>query len=149
MTPAGPASRKRRVWEFMPSAAQIGRGQQALHDLAVLQVRIDDLVDVVLVDVGVPDGLGIDHRHRPAGAAVEAPGLVHPDAARPGKLLLLDPRLAVVECLLGIVILAACLAVVALVEAEEDVALVVRVRHAAGGQEKPEAYTPSRSPGMK
>ena len=47
------------------SAADVGRQQQALDDLAVLQVRVDDLVDVAAVDVGVPDRLR-DRPPRPA-----------------------------------------------------------------------------------
>ena len=83
------------------------RQQQALDDLALLQVRIDDLVDVVLVDIGVPGGVGIDHRDRAAGAAVQAAGLVDADPARPGEALGLDARLAVVEARLGVVVGAA------------------------------------------
>ena len=47
------------------SAPDVRRQQQPLDDLAVLQVRIDDLVDVVLVDVGVPDRFR-DRPPRPA-----------------------------------------------------------------------------------
>ena len=59
--PAGPATCSRTVRRVSSasrrSAADVGRQQQALDDLAVLQVRVDDLVDVVAVDVGVPDRL--------------------------------------------------------------------------------------------
>ena len=84
----------------------------------------------LLVDVGVPDGLGVDHRHRAAGAAVQAARLVDAHAARPGQTRGLDARLAVVEAGLRVMLRAAGLAVVALVEAEEDVVLVVARTHA-------------------
>jgi len=57
----------------------------------VLQVRVDDLVNVVAVDVGVPDLFGIDHRHRPAGAAVHATRLVDAHLAGAVEALRLDP----------------------------------------------------------
>src|SRR5207245_7462078 len=129
--PAGPAIVWRTVCAFMSGgmakrlAADVRRELQALHRLALLQVRIDDLVDVVLVDVGVPDGVGVDHRHRTAGAAVQAACLVDAHLARAGQALGLDARLAVVEAGLRIVVGAAGLADVAAVQAEEDVPLVV------------------------
>ena len=87
MRPAGPAICSRTVRGVIASAlsADVGRQQQALDDLAALQVRVDDLVDVALVDVGVPDALGIDDRDRAAGAAVEAAGLVDAHLAGPGS----------------------------------------------------------------
>jgi hypothetical protein len=91
----------------------------------VLQVRVDDLVDVAGVDVGVPDALRVDHGDGPARTSVQASGLVDADLARAGKAFLLHPRLAVVEALVGAVVGARLLALVAVVEAEEDVSLVV------------------------
>ena len=77
-----------------------------------------------LVDVGVPDLLGVDDQHRALLAAVEAAGLVDAHLARAGELELLDALLGVVLHLLGAVAGAAVLGRVALVEAEEDVVLV-------------------------
>src|SRR4029079_3368469 len=82
MRPAGPASSSRSVCAFipassLPSSAQVRRRQQALHHLAVLHVLLDDLVDVVLVDVRVPDAFRVHHGNRAALAAVHATGLVH------------------------------------------------------------------------
>ena len=90
----------------------------------------NDLVDVVLVDEGVPGLVGVDHGHRAAGAAVQAAGLVDPHAAHAGQPGGLDLLLAMVEAGLRGVVGATGLAVAALVEAEEDVSLVVRIRHA-------------------
>ena len=77
----------------------------------------------LLVHIGVPDGLGVDHGHRTAGAAVQAAGLVDTHAARTGQAGRLDARLAAVEASLGIMLRAGGLAVVTLVQAEEDVVL--------------------------
>ena len=75
MRPAGPAMSSRTVRGFMASrgsVADVGRQQQALDDLALLQVRVDDLVDVGLVDVGVP-GARRDRPRRP-GRRRSGPG---------------------------------------------------------------------------
>src|SRR5687768_10098201 len=128
MRPAGPATSARWVAvaiNVRPSTTDVGRQQQALDHAPLLQVRVDDLVDIVLVDIGVPDGLGVHHGDRAAGATVEAAGLVDAHAARPGQPQRLDARLAMIERLLRLVLRAAGFAVAALVEAEEDVVLVV------------------------
>src|SRR5476649_814565 len=52
-------------------------------------MRIDDFIDVGLVDVGVPSALRIDHDDRPFFAAVEATRLVDADLAWPREAQLL------------------------------------------------------------
>jgi hypothetical protein len=52
------------------------RQSQTLDHFAVLQMRFDDFINVVIVDIGVPNRLGIHHQHRPAGTPVQATGLV-------------------------------------------------------------------------
>ena len=49
---------------------------QTLYDPAVFQVLLDDLVDILLVNVGVPDIFGVDHNHRPLVASVEAARII-------------------------------------------------------------------------
>ena len=49
------------------SAPKFRRRAQALDHLAVLQMALHDLVDIGLVDKGVPDGFGIDYGDRRAG----------------------------------------------------------------------------------
>src|SRR5690349_18408782 len=102
---------------------------QALDDAPVHEVLVDDLVDVVLVHVGVPDLLGIDDDDRPFLAAVEAARLVDADHALAVELELLDALLGVFLHRLGAMAGAAVLGRIALVEAKEDVVLVVA--HAA------------------
>ena len=51
---------------------------QSLDDLATAQVTLDDLVEIFVVDVGVPDGLGVDDQDGSGLAAVEAAGTVDP-----------------------------------------------------------------------
>jgi hypothetical protein len=47
-----------------------------LDNAAVDDMRIDDLVDIVTIDIGVPNRVGIDDEHRAFVAAIEAAGLV-------------------------------------------------------------------------
>jgi len=44
----------------------MGWGHQALDHLAILQMALDDFVNVGFVHIGVPNALGINHRHRAA-----------------------------------------------------------------------------------
>ena len=85
-------------------------------------------VDVVAVDVRVPDAFGVDDDAGPLVAAVEAARLVDPDAALAVQVHLLDPRLGVLLHLGRVVAAAAGRAVLADVQAEEHVAPVVAHR---------------------
>src|SRR3989344_1148330 len=107
------------------SAADVVRQLQALDDLATEQVTVDDLVDVALVDEGVPGAFGVDHGDRAARTAVQAAGLVDPHATlavAPGRG---HTGLAMVETGLSGMVGAGRLAVDALVQAKEDVTLVI------------------------
>src|SRR2546423_3974056 len=98
---------------------------QPLDDAAVLQVLLDDLVDVGVVEVRVPDAFRIDHDARPLLAAIEAAGLVDADLAFAGETELLDAALGVIADLARPLVVAADAAVVALVAAEEDMLCVI------------------------
>jgi hypothetical protein len=111
--------------------ADIGCQQQALHDSAANKMRIDNFVDVALVDEVVPNGFRIDHGHRPASTAVEAPGSIDTHTAGAVDAGRLDARLAAVKPCLRVMLSAASFAVLTLVEAEENVPLVVTRTHAA------------------
>src|SRR5688572_23685928 len=54
---------------------------EALDDAAVLQMLFDDLVDVGLIDVRVPDRIGVDHDAGTFLAAIEAARLIYADLA--------------------------------------------------------------------
>ena len=86
IVPTGPAIRRVRSARSSPTSAGTTR---RLTTLAVLQVRLDDLVDVAAVDEGVPGRVRVDHRDRAAGATVQAARLVDahlPGPARPAAL---------------------------------------------------------------
>eukprot|EP01137_Pigoraptor_chileana_P014603 Opistho-2@69438 len=122
MAPAGPAIRRFSVCEFMarPSAADVVGQHQAADDLTALQVLLDDLVDIAGIDIAVPGRLRIDHGHRAAGTAVQAARLVDTHAPLATETQLADLGLAVIEAGLRSVLSTAVVAVLAVIEAEED-----------------------------
>src|ERR1043166_1865895 len=87
---------------------------------------LDDLLDVFLVDVGVPGPFRIDDDARSFLAAIEAARLVDANVARSGELQLLDPLLRVAaHARRALVVAAGAIARRALVAAEEHVIAVV------------------------
>lgn len=58
-------------------------------------MSLDDLVDVFLVNIGIPDCIGIDHCHRAKLAAIQATGGIDPHPARTIQAQRLDPLLGV------------------------------------------------------
>ena len=84
--------------------SDIPGNQQSLNDLAIFEVRLDNIVNILLVDKGVPDCLGVDHCHRPCGAPVQTASLVDPDLAGARQTCRLDLGLAAVKpCLRAVV----------------------------------------------
>ena len=62
------------------------------------QVKIQGrVVDVVGIDVAVPDSLGINHGHRAGSTTIQTARLVHTHLARPRQARLLDQGLAALE----------------------------------------------------
>src|SRR6185436_13353849 len=105
---------------------------RALHpepfdDAAVLEMFLDDLVDVGLVDVGVPDRFRVDDDAGAFLAAVEAARLVDADLAFAGETELLHPFLGVVAHRRRALAVAAgpVRARVTLIAAKENVLVVV------------------------
>jgi hypothetical protein len=108
------------------STAHMLRQPQALDRLAVFEVALNDLVDIVRVHKRVPNSLWVNHCDWPARAAIEAARFVDPHLALAAQARLLDRELAAVKARLGLVLRAAVFAVGALIEAKKDVARVVR-----------------------
>jgi len=114
------------------SVAHVRRHQQALYDFATYQVLVDDVVNVRGVHKGVPHAFGIDHCHRACRTAVQATRLVHANLAGAREFGLANQLLAAVKPGLGLVLGAAVFSVFALIEAEEDVPLEIRLLVGAG-----------------
>src|SRR4051812_38998559 len=86
----------RRAGDELAPRARAHLHLQALDDASVAQMLLDDLVDVGLVDIGVPDTLGIDHHAGAFLAAVEAARLVDAHLPRARQAERLDLRLRVI-----------------------------------------------------
>ena len=92
-------------------------------------MRVDDLVDVVEVDVGVPDRFRINDDSWTLVAAIQAAGFVNAHLAGAAQAERLDAFLGVLLHIGGVMTPAAGGALFTLVQAEEHVMLVVA--HAA------------------
>ena len=104
------------------------RRQQALDHLTILKVRLNNFVNVMLINVAVPNRLRVHHQHRTRSTTVQTTGLVNaylPGTAQAGVF---DARLAMIKRGLRPVMRAGVLAVTALIEAKENMALVIRCR---------------------
>ena len=109
---------------------------QALDRHAANEVRLDNLVDVLLIDKAVPNPLGIDHGDWTQVAAIQAAGLVDPYLPGAIQAAGFDGIFAVRTQRIRPAVLATGAAVGALIAAKEDVPLVetgvaglFRIRH--------------------
>jgi len=96
---------------------------QPFDDLALAKMRVNDLVDVVLVDKGVPDRFGVNNTHRASIASIEASGLINPDLAGSRKPERFDPRFGVLPHWFAAAIGTAGATIIALIQAKKHVAL--------------------------
>ncbi|OMP13991.1 hypothetical protein COLO4_00490 [Corchorus olitorius] len=119
----GAAEQRMRMADQRQAARAVDH--QPFNGFAFDQMALDDFVDVFLVDEGVPDGLGVDHHDRTEFAAVEAAGLVDAHAAFTVDAEFLAALLGVFLHGLGAKVGAAARAVLAFVQAKENVVLVV------------------------
>jgi hypothetical protein len=91
-------------------------------------VRIDDLVDVVPVDIRIPNVIGIDDDDRAFVATIQATCFVDPDLALAVEIEFLDALLRVRLHFARTLVVAAYFGRVALVAAEKNVTLVITHR---------------------
>jgi hypothetical protein len=102
-----------------------------LHRLTAHKVRLNNLVDISLVHVGVPNGFRVDHRNRPTRASIKTARLVDAYAAGAVQACRLHSGLAVIKGLLRTMLSAASLISLALIETKENVSFEVARRHEA------------------
>jgi hypothetical protein len=101
------------------------REAESLYDSAANEVIVQDLLQILLVDIGVPGSFGIDDRYRPFGAAIQTPGGIDAHPAGTCDSQLLRTSLQVVAQALGIVLSAALTAVVSTVGTKEYMVTIV------------------------
>jgi ubiquinone biosynthesis monooxygenase Coq7 len=88
-------------------------------------VFIDDLVQILPIEVGIPDGFRIHDQHRTFFTAVQATGRIDADPARAGDTELLAALLDIIAHRPGIKTLAAGTAVRAQVSTKKDVVTII------------------------
>ena len=98
---------------------------QALNDAAILNVLENNLVNVALIYVGVPNIIWVDDQHRALGTTIQTAGEVDAHLALAIQIQLLDAILGVTANALRVVLIATRAAVVALVDTEKNVMPVV------------------------
>jgi hypothetical protein len=87
---------------------------------------VDDLIDVLAINIGVPNPLGVNDQHRPLRTAVEAAGFINSHLPHTVDSQLFATVLGIALQILCAVTGTTGLTVRALVEAEKDVALKIR-----------------------
>jgi hypothetical protein len=88
----------------MNLSANACRQNEPFDDLAVFQVRFNDLFNVVVIDKAVPHALWVNHRHGAASAAVQAAGAVDANAAFAHQTSLFNQLFAVRKTFAGVVL---------------------------------------------
>lgn len=99
---------------------------QALDGSSTHDVLLQDLVDVLAVDVGVPYAFRVDDQDRSLLAAIHAPGRIDAHPAWAGKSQCLDPLFGIIPQGARILLLATPPPVGALVGAKKDVLSIVQ-----------------------
>src|SRR5687768_12764375 len=102
-----------------------GLNAKSVDDLAFDKMAVDDLVNVVCIDVRVPNAFGINDNTRTFLAPIKAPGLVDSDLSGALQIERLNARFCVLLHLLCIMVGATRRTVFALVQTEENVTLVI------------------------
>jgi hypothetical protein len=96
---------------------------KAFNDLALSQVRVNNLIDIVLIDKGVPNRFRVNHTDRAGVTSIEASGLINPYLAGARETECLNPGFGVLPHGLAAAIGTARATIVALIEAKKHVAL--------------------------
>jgi len=98
---------------------------QAFDNSAVEQVFLDDLVDIPLIHIGVPDAFGVNHDHGAFLATVQTPRRVYPHAAPAGDTQLFAAPFGMITHRQCVEALATGAAIGTLVGTEKDVIAIV------------------------
>ena len=116
-------------------------------------MRLDDFIYIGFIHIGVPNRFWIDHQDRPAFAAVHAPRLVDAHATRPVEAQGFDLGFAMLPSVLRLMIAAACVWRIALVQAKKymvfEIAVVSHTQILGGLMARLVAEQISHSPGQE
>jgi hypothetical protein len=98
---------------------------QTFNNLPANQMLVDDFIDIVRIDIGVPGALRINHHDRAFFASVETTGLVDADFSRTAQIHFLDTLLGVLLRNLRAFVKAARASGISLIGAKENVLFVI------------------------
>ena len=121
-------ARERRPGRESRAVAHPWSNLEPVDDSPMKNVRIDDLVDIVPIDIRVPDVVGVDDDDRAFVTTIQAAGPVDPDLALAVEIEFLDALLRVRLHFARTLVVAAYFGRVALVAAEKNVTLVITHR---------------------
>jgi hypothetical protein len=112
---------------MIDGSATMRSNLQAIYDAPLLQMFRNDLIEVLLVQVGVPNTFRIDHDHRPLATPVQATGAIdtHPALARQAQGL--DPIFDIGAQLRGAALLTALAAIVPFIGTEKYMVAVIHI----------------------
>jgi hypothetical protein len=112
---------------MIDGSATMRSNLQAIYDAPLLQMFRNDLIEVLLVQVGVPNTFRIDHDHRSLATPVQATGAIdtHPALARQAQGL--DPIFDIGAQLRGAALLTALAAIVPFIGAEKYMVAVIHI----------------------
>jgi hypothetical protein len=99
---------------------------QPLDHPAVKQMLLDDLLHILLIDIGIPDSFGIDDHYRSFFAAVKAAGGIDANPTGAGYTQVLAALFGIIAHGQRIEALTACAAVFAKIGAEKHMVAIVR-----------------------
>src|SRR4029450_8862940 len=125
MAPPGPSTSNFSIDASIVLCLGDSLDAKPFDDFAFHKMAVDDLVNVVCIDVGVPDAVGVDDDARTLLAAIQAAGLVDSNLSFAVQIKLFDAGFGMLLHRRRVMVGATCRTVVALVQAKENVTLVV------------------------
>lgn len=95
---------------------------EPIDEPPLYQVAVDDFIEILSIDIGVPDGLRVNHGHRAQLAAVQTARVIDPDLTRSRDTEFLATLLHVIARLLRATLVTALAAVFTLIGTKEHMA---------------------------
>lgn len=110
----------------LPGSAPDARWDtQPLNELPIFQMGVHDFVYVLLVNVGVPNPLGINNQHWARRTAIEASSFIHAHLPCPGQSQRFHLLLTPFKGLLSAMLRTTGLAILALIKTKKDMSGVI------------------------
>lgn len=101
------------------------RQPQPFNDLTRHEVSLQDFLQVLAIDIAIPDRLRIDDDHRTLAATRQTTRAIDPDASFTGDTQFLGPPFEIMTQILGAILGATLAAVLATIGTHKDVITVV------------------------